>query len=392
MCFGAAFIASNSSSAFKVKQVFLTQNLKNDIHIKISPLNESDALTEEEQKAEGLEEDEIIKYNQEFRLFNTSDYAGKSKGLSLNYNKDMKIELFKKDGEELELLDTFLIDNLEKQYENEISFQKREIENDRKKKKKEAEKKEKEKKAKEAKDKNSTDSEEGDKKKEEEKEQEKKSEKKEDEKPAEEEEEIVVPKPKTKVSIEYSRSGYLQVTKATVGTMLLNKRQERKSIQMSEDQLRVGKARMKWYKQRDEDKIKTDIAKNDFESMIYKLKDFLNEDENHKYIDEAKRLIYIEQLSEMEDWLYDEGADMNYTVYNNKAKNLTNDYNHYQHLKTEHTYRSEILSKTETAMQAYEAKIEDLKINKTWITEQEFKDVEGKISDLREWVANMTEQ
>jgi hypoxia up-regulated 1 len=114
MCFGSAFIASNSSSAFKVKQVFLTQNLKNDIHIKISPLNESDALTEDEQRAEGLEDDEIVKYTQEFRLFNTSDYAGKSKGLSLNYNKDMKIELFKKEGEELELLDTFLIDNLAK--------------------------------------------------------------------------------------------------------------------------------------------------------------------------------------------------------------------------------------------------------------------------------------
>ena len=53
---------------------------------------------------------------------------------------------------------------------------------------------------------------------------------------------------------------------------------------------------MKWYKQRDEDKIKTDIAKNDFESMIYKLKDFLNEEENHQYVEEAGRLIYIETL------------------------------------------------------------------------------------------------
>lgn len=127
-------------------------------------MNESDALTEDEQRAEGLEDDEIVKYNQEFRLFNTSDYAGKSKGLSLNYNKDMKIELFKKDGEELELLDTFILDNLAKQYDAEIAFQKREIENERKKKKKEAEKKEKEKKAKEAKDKNSTDTEEAEKK------------------------------------------------------------------------------------------------------------------------------------------------------------------------------------------------------------------------------------
>ena len=118
----------------------------------------------------------------------------------------MKIELFKKVGEELELVDTFIIDNLAKQYEAEIAYQKKEIENERKKKKKDAEKKEKEKKAKEAKDKNATDSEEAEKKEEEKKEE---PEKKEEEKPAEEEGEIVVPKPKTKISIEYSRSGYL---------------------------------------------------------------------------------------------------------------------------------------------------------------------------------------
>jgi len=64
MCFGSAFIATNSSSLYKVKKVFLTQNLKYDVHIHITPLNESDALTEDEQKAEGLEEDEIVKYTQ----------------------------------------------------------------------------------------------------------------------------------------------------------------------------------------------------------------------------------------------------------------------------------------------------------------------------------------
>lgn len=62
MCFGSAFIATNCSSDFKVKQIFLTQHPQNDIYIKISPINASDALTEEEQKAEGVEEADIIKY------------------------------------------------------------------------------------------------------------------------------------------------------------------------------------------------------------------------------------------------------------------------------------------------------------------------------------------
>lgn len=117
MCFGSAFIASNSSTNFKVKQVFLTQRPEYDVHMKISPLKAADGLTEAEQKAEGIEEADLIKYYQEIRLFNASeDYLGKSKGLSMNYNKNMKVELFKvnKEGaeESLELLDTFELDDL----------------------------------------------------------------------------------------------------------------------------------------------------------------------------------------------------------------------------------------------------------------------------------------
>ena len=63
MCFGSAFIASNSSSSFKVKSVLLTQHTDYDVHLKISPTKKEDAVSEEDQKAEGLEEADIIKYN-----------------------------------------------------------------------------------------------------------------------------------------------------------------------------------------------------------------------------------------------------------------------------------------------------------------------------------------
>ena len=39
MSFGSAFIASNSSSSFKVRKVYLTQHPKYDIKVKISPLD-----------------------------------------------------------------------------------------------------------------------------------------------------------------------------------------------------------------------------------------------------------------------------------------------------------------------------------------------------------------
>ena len=38
MCFGAAYIASNSSSSFKVRKVYLTQHPQHDFKIEIKPI------------------------------------------------------------------------------------------------------------------------------------------------------------------------------------------------------------------------------------------------------------------------------------------------------------------------------------------------------------------
>lgn len=39
MCFGSAFIASNSSASFRVRKVFLTQHPVHDISIHITPVD-----------------------------------------------------------------------------------------------------------------------------------------------------------------------------------------------------------------------------------------------------------------------------------------------------------------------------------------------------------------
>lgn len=292
MCFGSAFIASNSSSQFKVKHVFLTQHPHYDVKVRISALNDSDALTEEEQRAEGVEEDDLIKYNQEFKLFNTTDYFGKTKALSMNYNKNMKVELFKVEGDsEPELLDTYHLTDLEDKLANEIASIKREEERAKKK----AEKA-----------KNATNSTEG------------------EEKPKEEPvEETAAKAPKIKVSIELSRSGWVAVSKATVGSRMIDVEHQRKLVQMTSDQLRQAKSRLKWYDQRDKDKAKTDMAKNEFESMVYSLRSWLRDDDNEAYVEPIQREEMIERLNEHEDWLYEDGANANYTVYEQMHKNLS---------------------------------------------------------------------
>ena len=56
MCFGSAFIASNSSASFKVRKIFLTQHPKHQISIEISPVNE----TKGEQVADAVKEFEDV--------------------------------------------------------------------------------------------------------------------------------------------------------------------------------------------------------------------------------------------------------------------------------------------------------------------------------------------
>ena len=41
---------------------------------------------------------------------------------------------------------------------------------------------------------------------------------------------------------------------------------------------------MRSLEKRDEEKVRTDKAKNDFESVIYSMRDWLNDEENNPYI------------------------------------------------------------------------------------------------------------
>lgn len=53
---------------------------------------------------------------------------------------------------------------------------------------------------------------------------------------------------------------------------------------LSNEQLKQSRDRLRQFEKRDEDKAKTDKAKNDFESIIYSLRDWANEDENLPFI------------------------------------------------------------------------------------------------------------
>lgn len=84
---------------------------------------------------------------------------------------------------------------------------------------------------------------------------------------------------------------------------------------MTADNKKDAKARIKALEKRDNDKLKTDEAKNDFESLIYEFKDFLNEDENHVY-DSAQGIeSNLEKCTEASDWLDEAGPQVGFKEY-----------------------------------------------------------------------------
>lgn len=222
MCFGSAFIGSNSSSSFRVGKVLMTQKPDYDIKLLISPLRADTVITtREEQAAEGVEEADMVDYKQDLLLFNrTGDYMGKTKAMTMAYDVDMKLELFRVDENGEELLDTFELDDLKKMYQQEIEARQKSAED--KKKKKNASK-------------NKTESNETESA---------------EETPApttDEEGVVTIEKPKLKFAIEFSRSGLLRMTRANMGSMYINYKKVPKTIQLNKEQKAAARKRLAFY-------------------------------------------------------------------------------------------------------------------------------------------------
>jgi hypothetical protein len=91
---------------------------------------------------------------------------------------------------------------------------------------------------------------------------------------------------------------------------------------MTREQLNKCKDRLRQYERRDEDKVKTDKAKNDFESVIYQMRDWINEDSNKPFIPSDEIDGISIKLSDDEDWLMDEGDKASYLEYHKRFNSI----------------------------------------------------------------------
>ena len=96
MCFGSAFIASNSSSSFKVRKVYLTQHPQHAFKIEIKPIEpvEATEVIDTPESEDGEEGDKPISYEKEVVLYKTTDYLGQKKTINVLYDRGMRIDVF----------------------------------------------------------------------------------------------------------------------------------------------------------------------------------------------------------------------------------------------------------------------------------------------------------
>lgn len=302
MCFGSAFIASNSSSSFKVRKVFLTQHPSFEYRLEISPLEEILA---------DLEEDSEITYKKDFTLFKSTDYLGAKKTIALSYDRNMKITVFavSADGSEQALAE-YTLDEIDAIVKNDIATKegsttpkltlqfeltrshllqiikselkieelvREEIKPDTIDIKEET---------KEEKETDDTDGE---------VEAEAEAEK------AQEEPEVVEPVFEEKM---VPHTYPIATNENLIGVSLLSK-----------DAKKEAKNRIKALEKRDNDKFKTDEAKNTFESLIYEFRSWLNEDENQVYEEASQIEALVDKCNSGEDWLYEAGAEVSFKEY-----------------------------------------------------------------------------
>ncbi len=111
---------------------------------------------------------------------------------------------------------------------------------------------------------------------------------------------------------------------------------------MTREAIQKSKDRLRWYERKDEERTRTDKAKNDFESVIYAMREWLtdNGDKHRHYLGadpaEAEEQM-LAKLSESEEWLLDgEGEHATYVEYTEKYNDLNGIFSQLKMRKDEH--------------------------------------------------------
>ena len=159
---------------------------------------------------------------------------------------------------------------------------------------------------------------------------------------------------------------------------------------MSKEQIQNAKDRLRWYERKDEERARTDKAKNDFESVIYSMRDWLNDygEAHMPYVGSADALDeLLSQLSAAEEWLLDgEGETASYVEYMEKFQALNGIYQQLKTRKEEHSKRPQLVAQSRRRMEELYDSVEVLKESKPWINITQIEDALDRLAEINGWL------
>ena len=138
------------------------------------------------------------------------------------------------------------------------------------------------------------------------------------------------------------------------------------------------------FEKRDKLILDTMAAKNKYEALLYSSRDWISEEENHKYTTPEVIEEFLKNITEGEDWLYEDGYDETLEVYQAKINEVNSTVSQIRYRKDEHLLREDILETTKTVVKNFTNQINEFVTFFPWIEEY-------KIDRLRELAHNSTE-
>lgn len=125
-------------------------------------------------------------------------------------------------------------------------------------------------------------------------------------------------------------------------------------------------------------------AKNDYEALIYSSRDWISDESHHVYSTPEIIEEFQKNLTEGEDWLYEEGFDEKLEVYQERVRGLNATISSLKYRQAEHSVRDSILEGTYKLIGNFTNEIDAFQAQFPWI--------EGyKIRKLKELAKNATE-
>ncbi|CAI2382877.1 unnamed protein product [Moneuplotes crassus] len=143
-------------------------------------------------------------------------------------------------------------------------------------------------------------------------------------------------------------------------------------------------AQMADLNRRDKLILDTMEAKNEYEALIYSTRDWISDEDNQVYSLPEITEELQKNLTEGEDWLYEDGYDETYQVYKDRINELNSTISKMKYRQTEHLLREDILDDTKELIKNFTAQIDFFAKQLPWIEK-------SKIQKLRDLAANATE-